>query len=525
MGQSMDRALNEPGLLVEPLVDLGGIERVKTRISVLGIARNPGSVAFMEDVKKLFLEWKGMNHNKGSLEFDIGYEYLCADPGEQVLFIRKLSKFIADCISGVSPETSDYGASYGGGVYRLAIDMFQHRYLVYSPDNMELSKYSPESVCAKTPPDIVKEMRIDALPCKIVFEPRTIDTAWEEDITEAGHTQRLTLFNLFKAPAYRFLKAPIPESLEEIDPDLEKYFYTFSQSSAETRHVLLSWAKLCLLDKADTILVLVGQGGTGKSFFARLLRGLVGEDYFKHGQNKFFETQFTSGLQENRCVFIDEGNMDTEAKVSHAKKYVERSYSEEKKGVDAKPAVINASLIFATNYLNALCLKPEERKFTVPDAGDWRQEWGTIAEWNAFEKRMLTDEKLILLYNFLEAYETDWEPTTSYRGARFWEIVVAGGLTDKERLVYDRLLELKEPIPIRQFVATCNRDLKGSRSIVTSKNVMRLLNSFKQGGKPIGELETSPEGEQYIKNYEQGEHEIDDQDEDFDLDFGGLDVL
>lgn len=524
MGEMVDRVLNEPEILIDALIEMGDIYFEKKSVIIEGQHYHKNKGPCFGAVHDLFNDYCRRGKPQDGSLVKLFFYKLLEDKGTasaKIPLIRDLTRKIIERVGEMTPEEEppDYGKAIGGGVYGIARDIYTNGRFVYHRKNFELTGIHAEALLESAPKDCAKEIIQDAVNCKVIFNPRVIDRSWNERIDEGGEELDVTCFNIFNAPPYRKVDAPTPECLSEIDPNLLEYFDTLCHNSEETKNVILSWLKVALLDRAKTILVLVGQGATGKSFLARLFGRLVGADYFMQAQNEFFDSRFVSGLNKNRCIFIDEGDMSNPRRVAHAKKYVEDTFSAEEKGKEAiANQLIHASLIYASNYTSSLALSPNERKFTVPDAGDTPQRWGSIAEWNAFEERMLNDpRKLKMLFNFLEAFETEWQPTTNYRGEKFWDIVYDGGLNDTQKHICHRLSELKEPLDLDTFKVNCNR---GSNLRVNNNYIKNLLHQFELGGRPIGEI--TPTGE--IRKISTGNDT--EEDDFFSDDFAdGLDLL
>lgn len=374
----------------------------------------------------------------------------------------------------------------------LAVDLVTGRDVLYRRSTMQTTIWNPQSYIRTVGKDERKFLEAGIIPCRLSFDPQNLNSHWRVDTDIGGVKEPITHFNEFVAPPFRFLKAGTPRTLGEIDPDLSAYFHALSSNNPDTLHILLSWLKTAVMGRSRTIMVLVGQGGTGKSFYGKLLGHLVGyERYFTPAQNEFFESRFVSQLGVKRAILVDEGDMPTTASVNNAKKYVELHFSSERKGEEAeamKP--IHASLVVTNNNYDRMKLRPEERKFTVPDVAEikMRDVFKDVAAWEDFVQRIVKDETLILIYNFLKSYETDWTAYTDYRGETFWRMVIEGGLSDREKAVYDAIQDLEEDIDITEFVRSCNRGKEKAGYRVTRKSVEKLLKEFESGGKVLGEI-------------------------------------
>lgn len=416
---------------------------------------------------------------------DLWPVFMLAPPQDQDAFIEEL---VESYIDFKTPK-KQYRESKMGTGFLLAIDITTNDRIIVREPTMQATGIDPNAFASLTPPESVKEIHEAAIPCRIEFDPQNLDSHWLRQEDHGGVGMEVNVFNAYTAPSYRFLEADVPDTLAEVDKELDLYFRTLANHDPKTLHILLSWMKVAVESKCSTVLVLVGLGGTGKSFYGQLLGHLVGyREYFTPAQNEFFSSRFVSQLGVKRAILVDEGDMPETSHVNNAKKYVENYFSSERKGKDADPMkLINASLVVTNNNFDRMKLRPEERKFTVPDVAKIKLStvFDTPTHWEEFTKRVTQDEKLILFYNFLENYETDWTPYTDYRGDTFWRMVVEGGLTPKERAIYDRISDMNEPeMDIMEFVRSINRNNKDFR--VTRKCVQKLVTEFEDGGNSIG---------------------------------------
>ena len=332
---------------------------------------------------------------------------------------------------------------------------------------------------------------------KRVFEPKRAETCWVDQVRQGGTMEEIKTFNLHTAPPYRRLKAKTPASLDEVDKELKPFLLNLCNDSEETLHVLLSWMKHCVVHKANTILVLIGKGATGKTTFARFCQFLVGDEYAGNAQASFFKTRFTSQLTEKRVILADEQGCSSQSEMDAAKKYVEDRVASERKGKDAESKDCHASLIITNNNYNCMAFRPTERKFTVPDVADLplSNVFPSNAAYDRFVNRMKKDRKLIFFYNFLAAYETDLDRVTGFKGDTFWKMVENGeGLSDYEKCILACLKELEES-------EEESMDLGGFRRRVTMKlqagggkrrcqqsHIVQLLSAYEEAGRPIAEI-------------------------------------
>lgn len=198
------------------------------------------------------------------------------------------------------------------------------------------------------------------VPIKRVYDPYTL-----ERVKNIVHSDiAMSQINLYSPPAWRHLAAPpsLPKEIEVLWQNL------FPQE--EARSYALTWLVNAMLRRNETYLVLNGAKGVGKGIFCTLAKALVGRDNYDEAPTGFFDSNFSSVLENKRIIVFDEVRVDKEAH-SILKRIINKFQNIEKKGVDAKKSQeIYNSYIISNNDISDMYLEVDDRRFSVPELGE-----------------------------------------------------------------------------------------------------------------------------------------------------------
>lgn len=170
--------------------------------------------------------------------------------------------------------------------------------------------------------------------------------------------------NLYVPPAWRHLAEPpvLPKELETL------FCHLFPVKAA--RDYALRWVVNAILRRNDTYLVLNGAKGVGKGVFCEVIKALVGRDNYSEAPTGFFDSNFSSVLENKRVVVFDELKVDKDAHTK-LKRIINKFQNIEKKGIDASNAQeIFNSYVIMNNDISDMYLEVDDRRFSLPELGD-----------------------------------------------------------------------------------------------------------------------------------------------------------
>ncbi|MCK5882760.1 MAG: hypothetical protein KAG61_03660, partial [Bacteriovoracaceae bacterium] len=127
---------------------------------------------------------------------------------------------------------------------------------------------------------------------------------------------------------------------------------------------VLSWLRVAILYRNDTVLVMNGAKGTGKGVFSNLLQALVGIDHFAVAPKSLMSGQFNSVLEHKRAIYLDEFKI-TKENHANVKRITNALQSVEKKGVDAMDTVTYNSFLISNNDAQDMRIEHDDRRFSV----------------------------------------------------------------------------------------------------------------------------------------------------------------
>lgn len=370
--------------------------------------------------------------------------------------------------------------------FRIGYDVETGDEVVYCAETRGLARMHPKAFIASIPREFRGEIHDENEFFRITFDPTRPEPSWsEERPMTTGGKMTIGVMNKYFAPPWRNLDAK-----PRLHPLLKKFLLNFADKKA--REILFGWSQVALTQRAKTMLILVAIPGTGKTFLARLLGKLVGDDYFHGAPNDFFSSRFNGQLEQAMICLVDEGSIGSRSQMNTAKKYVEDTLQIERKGKDAdKNVEMRTSFIVTSNNHADFAFTPVERKFTVPDLKNIpMKKFFEKPEWDELEDLLEDDVFLAETYAYFTRYPVEWSARSDYQGDTFWQCVDKGeGLTAKERGIYERLKVMENDFFVSlDFVATSiNSEKKGYR--VTAKNISDLCEKFLDAGKEIARFD------------------------------------
>lgn len=308
--------------------------------------------------------------------------------------------------------------------------------------------------------------------------------------------QEVVEFNCFHAPAWRCDdKGNLDLALEDKYKDIEApgEFLAFMKHllpSEEHRNFVYLWMYHAIFFRNETYLCLNGKKGAGKNYFIELLSHLVGRDYFKDVNQRFFDEGFNAVLDQARLIQLDEIRVESDNHASRLKKYINRDQNIERKGIDAdKLTETFNSFIINNNDITDMRLKWDDRRFSVPDI--------TLSKL----EDAWTKDRIDALYSKLTDIEFQRQvgffirkmgpkhggnPFTVLRGKRYWKIVY-NSLAEWERVIVDRALSRQsDTVDLQDVKADYRRRVEGKQMFpLRIQKIRDFLEEYRHEGKHL----------------------------------------
>jgi len=190
---------------------------------------------------------------------------------------------------------------------------------------------------------------------------------YESVVFAPGRETPPEYYNLFKGFAYEPTEGRCDLFLDHVRDNL-------CQGNADHYRYLVGWMARAVQvpgEPAQTAVVLQGDPGTGKSFFATHFGALFGRHFVPITDSKHLLGSFNAHLQDCIVLFADEAfsSRDTAA-VSRLKgRITEPTLTIEKKGIDAVPSQNCLHIIMASNEQWVVPVEHGDRRFFVLEMG------------------------------------------------------------------------------------------------------------------------------------------------------------
>ena len=426
----------------------------------------------------------------------------------------RLDEIIRAIIEHLDQEEADRRESKKSSFnLRVGYDVDTGDEVIYDAKSLALARIHPKAYIASIPREFRGEMYDENKYFKIEFNPTRSESSWPLDLRlTPDQSEEVLVLNKYFAPAWRKLDVK-----PRLHPLLKKFLLNFADKKG--RDIILGWSQIALTQRAKTMLILIADPGTGKTFLSKLLGKLVGDEYFHGAPNDFFSSRFNGQLEQAMICLVDEGSIGSRSQMNTAKKYVEDNLQIERKGKDAdKNVEMKTSFIVTSNNHADFSFTPVERKFTVPDLKNIHMKrFFEKSEWDELEELLTDDIFLAETYAYFTRYPVEWSARSDYQGDTFWQCVDKGeGLTQKERIIYERLkgMENRFFVPVANIATALNSEHRGYR--VTAKNIIDLCEKFNENGRQIALFSEHEKIATLIGNEPRGEIELEETD---DLDF------
>lgn len=213
-------------------------------------------------------------------------------------------------------------------------------------------------------------------------------------------------------------------------------FFTHLVPDEKERKVVAGWVRSAMLYRCETYLVFNGPKGAGKNiFFDTVIAALVGHENYKKAGEGFLTKEFTSIMDRNRFILIDEFDVSNAKLVAKLKLLINRTVSNEKKGKDEETIENFNSFAISSNNFSDLHIESDDRRFNVITINQEPQSLKNAFGYDAISKfvNMLTpghedysEEEVAFIGNwFIDQGNEDpyRDPNYLYRGDQFWTMV------------------------------------------------------------------------------------------------------
>jgi hypothetical protein len=234
------------------------------------------------------------------------------------------------------------------------------------------------------------------------FDPYDF-TREKKEIDEKGEValvgEEYTLFNLYNPPEWvKYDKAPKYHGFIK-----ELFEYVFPVE--ESRELVLDWFHYCVFNRNETVLVLVGARGIGKTtIIDGIATGLIGEEYSELANQGIFDDKFNGAFLNKRLVVFDETPMITKEDVNKIKQWINSRIPVEKKGVDTFTTKNFSSIAMLSNNLDQMRYKDQDRRFSVPDITNKPMVEGSKLQMAIARFKKMQDERTDEYYEMISEF-------------------------------------------------------------------------------------------------------------------------
>lgn len=231
---------------------------------------------------------------------------------------------------------------------------------------------------------------------RIVYNPYDL-TSRKSIIWDDREIQEI---NTYTPPAWRFL-----EVKGELSPRMEAFFTHLFPVESE-RMLVFAFLKHAILYRVSHILVLMGNKGTGKSFFMdHIVENLIGKGDVARPTKDFFNRPFQEVLENNRMLIFDEIEVKTDKEKKDIKRLTNSDQGIEKKNVSttkSQNVQVYYSTIFANNAPNDVYTEYDDRRLFYPEIAANKLPTVFSNEWiDDFKKECYSPEGIARLGNYL----------------------------------------------------------------------------------------------------------------------------
>jgi hypothetical protein len=304
--------------------------------------------------------------------------------------------------------------------------------------------------------------------------------------------QKVVEFNCFTPPPWRCNEEG------RLDPELEgKYlvdrppiiFAEFMEHlipNKDQRRFVYHWMHQAIFSRNETYLCLNGKKGAGKNLLCDLIGKLVGEEYYRKANERFFDEGFNSVLDRARLILLDELRIENGRQVNRLKSYINKDQNIERKGHDAEKNVETFnSYIINNNDISDNFLVYDDRRFSYPDLTEkrlrdvWSQD--KIDKFRA----LFDDIEFLREVGFWlkqHCYVEEYGAFYHLAGERFWKIVY-NSLSEWQKVIVEAVLSReKSEYAISDLRAIYKKRVDAQRFPFKTQKIADFLEDYRHMG-------------------------------------------
>lgn len=241
----------------------------------------------------------------------------------------------------------------------------------------------------------------------------------------------ITCVNLYRPPQWKFLKGPSG------DPKIPLAILEHLFPLPEERKYVMGWIYNAVVGRNNTVLVLLGSRGAGKTVFSNLLRALLGPHQSCNLNSDSLLGRFNGEMKDQRLGIFEETGLDgAEGRMLQKMKEIMNSKIRiEGKGKEAMTSDNYMSFIMCLNPSTELGISPHERRFSLPEVS--RKDLRTSVspedinlrevEWAKEDPSDAISKELKGFFEYIEKHRDPGQGfNEALKGEYYWRVTYAG---------------------------------------------------------------------------------------------------
>lgn len=329
---------------------------------------------------------------------------------------------------------------------------------------------------------------------KFVYDPT--DPVFKKNI-DIGPARNIWQINIHKTPKWRGTNDASDYETHWVKEFIDHLFPVESQ-----REMMLDWLYYVITSRTETIPILTGGQGIGKTNFARLIKQLVGPNNFSEAKQDFFSNNFNKFVANKRFVFLDEIEAPTMNNINKLKMNTRENAQIEAKGKDQVDMKIWASFMLSNNYIGAVRVEMGDRRFSIPELSSTKLLDKFDEPWvdRLFNDFSTEDsEAALCLGSYLLERGAKTPKSAVIHGTKFEEAVLKSNANFYE-FVVDKMDSLEGPdakMPLPHAAVAEEFGKRGVGKIPRMNFIQDFFNSWTRNGKQVLKVTKSGRGHQY----------------------------
>lgn len=466
-----------------------------------------GKYKFFEEHIQKSGVWKMSDKEKSEWTRRLWQEYFAYD--------RSQSVYTSDAFEGSDINTTEF---------ELVLDYKTGKKVVFNNRLRAISQMHPDAY-VKALTAHQRKLILDQGTKLATFSFNPYNDFEKRLITFEG--QKVIEFNCFTPPPWRCndegrLDTSIESSYVGVNaPSIFIEFMEHLIPNEDHRRFVFNWMHQAIFSRNETYLCLNGKKGAGKNLLCELLGRLVGEEYYRKANERFFDEGFNSLLDRARLILLDELRVENSKHQSRLKNYINKGQNIERKGHDAEKTVETYnSYIINNNDISDMLLVWDDRRFSVPDITEQKlmDVWGKD-KIDTFVQ-MFDDIDFLRRVGFWLKNFGKVESLNEFsilRGERYWRIVF-NSLTEWQKVIVEAIVSReKSEYSIGDLKQIYKRRVDAGRFPFKIQKIGDFIEDYRHEGEhKLGEVEGSGENAVIIPSDHFGPF-IKNDDEDFEV--------